>query len=253
MADARTVSLVRQSRADYPSDRPERGKCHMCDRGEDREHIASPLWDLGVLGHLIPADHYPSIPRLCLCADCRADCTELYRAALDLVIDGAQRTIDDPRGRRQLLSVQLMAQRIALLRALSAMTPTTRQTPIGRMCRWCDNLTCIADETVTLKCLDLAFIPQPSRGTAADVRLIREADWYSICLHKRCLTEAEAVNHEEARAAVMASGALRLPLLPEVCRQVASFIYQVALASPTAANCPVFMASAPWWAKCQPD
>ncbi len=118
---------------------------------------------------------------------------------------------------------------MALLRALPVLSAGGDLARLSyAFCIWCAVHVDQATAPVTLK------YPQHT----VDSTVV----WRAYLMHGECWMEANGIVRREWVVRCMASGAMWLPLLPEVRRQVASFIVQLTAAGIEAAaadNCPV--------------
>ncbi len=240
------LSLVQVSLAvlERPSGTCNLSLCQLCDR---RDFVtcrqARPLYDEPSRGLDSPmcglrvSCRPPTIP---VCNSCYEDCRAIYEAAKRRIAAvGWQRAavVDFlfPRD----VSTQLVAQRMSLLRALTdtIIYPARNEVRGPWTCRqvdcvWCGVSTSDSDWGIRWKgAMDVvrAGIPRTYR------------------LHRACLDVVNETILEEHLALCMATCALRLPLLPEVGRQVALFIVQltaIGVEAAAAGRCPVYTLTA---------
>ncbi len=173
-----------------------------------------------------------------ICDSCYESCLETYQTAISLIETGWQQAEGDHILLNRLIGPKLIACRVALLRALPIIKvdgacPAWFSTP----CPWCSCLTGGAEGCVLME------VDGGCRSTT---------HWFPR--HKKCWAEVNETVHSTHLAFCMASCAFMLcgatsgsgGLLPEIVRQVASFVCRltaVGLEEAAARRCPVFEAT----------
>ncbi len=184
-------------------------------------------------------------PRVILCDTCQCRVTPLYDEA-------ARRITEAFRRRRQPFSTrqQIIAQRIAFLRVL----PTMEVYNLSGRDRWADFAPACIWCGVATSAVDTLRMVKRGQASANDPRALqplpggREHLIHMLPLHDRCWSETCRTIHTAHLAQCMASGALWLPLLPEVNRLVALFVCRLSAIGVEAAavdHCDLWVSAEP--------
>ncbi len=193
--------------------------------------FASTPTDCGVCGRpppcqwQLPYDGAPPATAMVICDECRADCNERCMEAAGLIARA-------PFPRPKALRDHAMAQRIAFLRSTHHMHLRAEGPNYRGVCVWCDSSTRGSPSTMGVRWKDWWVKP-------AAIRRVRPL----YHLHVTCWAELTRLMADEWKAQCMASGALRLPLLPEVCRVIALFVVRLTadgLGEAAVGRCPVW-------------
>ncbi len=206
--------------------------CRSCDESQKKMRCRS-LRDFFALGER-PAPHVIlswRLPDIVLCDDCLESHRPTYDAAKRRVL--AIEPTEEATAPLT-VSLQMTAQRLVFLRQMERLTvirvvPATLVAQMGA-CLWC-----------RLAQSDAVFLITRRGITTAELASLGPTD--GCLIHDECLQEANDVVHTAQMERCMASCALWLPLLPEMCRLVGEFVCQLALidiGEAAAERCPVY-------------
>ncbi len=143
-----------------------------------------------------------------ICQECYEDCLEVFKKAQSVLNAAPAQSCSVP-------CLWMVAKRVALMRALPELVLKRRE-PQYCPCSWCFNPIFVRGGPVLHLTDDWeARRPEDKIGLPMNY-------W----LHDKCHGKINGVLHRTHVTRCMASGAMRLPLLPELQRRVALFVVQ---------------------------